>query len=439
MKFPYLILIAFLGCLCFKAGAQAADTLRMTSLEQVTQAALKNNPTQAVYQQQIKQAYYNYKASQSFLYPSISAAFDGTDNISLATTPVPGVIFGKPGTTIYAKFGKDYVYQSGLTLNKDVLNWTDILQMKIAKRNIELAGEQQDAYVQSLKEQVARLYYAVQIAHAALQINRRDRLLADSVLALLKQKLSEGVTDLISVNQAAINSNTISQTQAQSQQLLDQSLENLKILLGTKASAQLVVTDSSAMHTIEYTALTRIGTDKNLTVSQRQADLADLQAREQRTAFYPKISVSAFDGGQQFRDNFGLSFNGNAWNGYSYIGLDITIPIFTGFANHYKYKSAVVQRNIAHLQYQTATEQGEINDLLLEENYADYLQMLKASKNAFTLYGQNVRLNQQKYAEGLTSVDIYMKSFQDYLTAENTYLNNLSTLLSVKATFVSRP
>ena len=439
MKFYYLIFTAFIACSGVEARAQAVDTLQLTSLEQVTQAALKNNPTQAVYQQQVRQAGYNYQASKSFLYPTITASFDGTDNISLATTPVPGVIFGQPGTTIYAKFGKNYVYQSGLTLNKDILNWTDILQMKIAKRNIELAQEQQDAYAQSLKEQVARLYYSVQIAHAALQINRRDRLLADSVLALLKQKLNEGVTDLISVNQAAINSNTISQTQAQSQQLLDQSLENLKILLGTKASAQLVVTDSSAMNTIDYAALTKIGADRNLTVSQRQADLADLQTRETRTAFLPKISVTAFDGGQQFRDNFGLSLNGNSWNGYSYIGLNVTIPIFTGFSNHYKYKSAVVQRNIAHLQYQTATEQGEINDLLLQENYADYLQMLKASKNAFVLYGQNVHLNQQKYAEGLTSVDIYMKSFQDYLTAENTYLNNLSTLLSVKATFVSRP
>jgi outer membrane protein TolC len=64
--------------------------------------------------------------------------------------------------------------------------------------------------------------------------------------------------------------------------------------------------------------------------------------------------------------------------------------------------------------------------------------MLKASAESFGLYGQNVRLDQQKYGQGLMSLDVYMKAFQDYLTAENTYLNNLSQLLSIQATIISR-
>ena len=196
------------------------DTMRLNTLDQTIASAVKNNPTQEIYLRQMQQAALNYKAAQGFLYPNASLGFNGTDNLSLAETPIPGVIFGQPGTTIYAKFGKHYVYNAGLTLNQNILTWTNVLQMKIAHSNVELAHLQREAFLQSLKEQVARLYFSALIARTALQIDEHDRQLADSVVALSRQKLQEGTTDLMSVNLTVINSNTILQNQAQSQQLL---------------------------------------------------------------------------------------------------------------------------------------------------------------------------------------------------------------------------
>jgi outer membrane protein TolC len=428
---PALLLFARSGT------AQTADTVRLTSLDTVIQLAYKSNLNQAIYQQQIRQAELNYKAAKSVFYPNISGGFNGTDNLSLPVTPIPGEIFGSPGTTIYARFGKQYVYDAGLTLNSNIINWTSVLQLKIAEKNVALAGLQDDAFRQSLKEQVARLYYSILIAKSALLINRRDRLLADSILALSRQKLDNGAADLPSVNEAVINSNTIRQNQEQSQQLLDQSTENLKILLGEKPSVELALTEDPDLDTLHFPDPPQLTADKNLAVYQQQSTLAGLQSRSQKTAFYPTLSATSFLGDQQYRDNFGLSF-GNAWSSYRYVELTLTVPLFTGFSNKNKYKSSLVQKRILELQWESAAQQSEINDRLLVKNYADYLEMLKASANSFVLYGQNVTLNEQKYSEGLVSLDIYMKAFQDYLSAENVYLNNLSQLLSVKSTFLSR-
>ena len=458
-----LILGVFL-CVGRAAWAQGGDTTRLTTLDQTIAAAVKSNPTQEVYLQQMKQAALNYKAAQGFLYPNASLGFNGTDNLSLAVTPIPGVIFGQPGTTIYAKFGKHYVYNTGLSLNQDILTWTNVLQMKIARSNVELMHLQREAFLQSLKEQVARLYFSALIAKTALAIDGHDRQLADSVVALSKQKLQEGTTDLMSVNLAAINSNSIVQNQAQSQQLLDQSIENLKILLGAKPADELSLVDSlgpdvSGLGETDGlpggTGLAgatgdamdggpawgrpmQLGADKNLVVYRQQQDIAGMQSRSQRSVAYPTITATGFLGDQQFRDDLSLAFGSNAWSVYNYVAVNITVPLFTGLANTYKYRSALVQKDIADLQMRSAVEQSAINDRLLVKNYADYLQMLKASAASFRLYGQNVRLDQQKYSEGLMSLDVYMKAFQDYLTAENTYLNNLSQLLSIQATIISR-
>jgi outer membrane protein len=438
--------VLILGVLCLggrKAIAQG-DTIRLNTLDQTIASAVKNNPTQEIYLKQMQQAALNYKAAQGFLYPNASLGFNGTDNLSLAETPIPGVIFGQPGTTIYAKFGKHYVYNAGLTLTQNIVTWTNVLQMKIARSNVALAHLQREAFLQSLREQVARLYFSALIARTALQIDGHDRQLADSVVALSGQKLQEGTTDLMSVNLAVINSNSIAQNQAQSQQLLDQSIENLKILLRQKPADELQLVDSLAADVsglggpVQPGGAVQLGADKNLVVYREQLDIAGMQSQSQRSQAYPTVTASGFFGDQQFRDDFSLAFGNNAWSAYNYVALNVTIPLFTGLANTNKYRSTLVQKDIADLQLRSAAEQSAINDRLLSKNYRDCLQMLRAAAASFRLYGQNVRLDQQKYREGLMSLDVYMKAFQDYLTAENTYLNTLSQLLSIQATIISR-
>lgn len=439
MKLLTIFWLSLLASHAKPAPVQAqADTVKLQSYQQVIAAAVKNNPTQAVYQQQIKQAQYNYKASKGFIYPNASANFNGTDNLHLAVTPIPGILLGQPGTTYYAQFGKQFIYNTGVTLTEDIFDWTSILQSQIASNNIRLNQLQQDSYLQNLRDQAGKYYFSALIAKSALKIISTDRLLADSIVALTKQRLKEGTTDLLAVNQATINTTNIQQNQAQSQQLYDQSIENLKILLGEQPANELALAETLNLDSLISVGMPTLGYDKNLDVYQQQISIADLQSRSQRSAAYPKLSASAYFGAQQFRNDFGLSFGNNAWSAYRYLGLNLTVPVFTGFTNSNKYKSALVQKNIAQLQYNNARQQSEINDRLLLKSYADYLHMAQAAATSFKLYGNNLKLNQQKYQEGILSMDIYLRAFQDYLTAENAYLNSLSQLLSTRSTLLSR-
>lgn len=133
-----------------------------------------------------------------------------------------------------------------------------------------------------------------------------------------------------------------------------------------------------------------------------------------------------------------MSFGDNAWRPYRYIALSINVPLFTGFANHNKNKSAATQTTIAQLQLDQARTQSLSHDQLLLKNQAAYLDMVQSAATSFRLYGDNLRLSQQKYREGLLAMDGYLRAFQDYLTAENLYLNNLSLFLSNHASILAR-
>ena len=434
------IVLYFLFCLSIigTSHAQNKEEIKIENLVSLWNIAIQNNPTQRVYNLKREQLGYDYRTSQSFYYPQTTANFNGQDNMIQSVTPVPGIIFNKPGT-VYLQFGKHYTYNSGLTLTKNLFDWQASIQSKIAKENIELNNVQQDAYLQSLKTQVGQFYYSALVANASLKITEKDISVADSAYQTAKQKFDEGLTDMSLVNQALINKNNVMQNAEQSQQLFNQAIANIKILSGMSASDVLTLTETSVDDfSNKLNTEPTLGSDKTLIPYSLNVSIADMQRKMQVASGYPKLTATGYLGFQQFQDKFKMGFEKNAWSDYQYIGLGLNWPIFTGFANNNKLKSISTQKNIAEENYKAASTQSAINDSLLIQNYLVYQRMTLISKSTYELYGKNLGLSKQKYKEGLVSIDNYLKIFQDYLTAENTYLNNLSNLLITKATIEAR-
>jgi len=421
----------------FLVTSNLSAQVKVDNLQDLWKIAVLNNPTQKVYALKSEQIMDTYKASQAFYYPQASLGFNGQDNLILGVTPIPGVLLNQPGKTFNVQFGKHYTYSPGLTLTKDLFDWQAMLQNKIARENIELNKVQQDAYLQTLKTQMGQYYYGLLVAKASMQISEKDYALADSIYKVIKNKFDEGLTDASAVNQALINENNIKQNIYQSEQLTNQAIANIKILSGLPPSTSFVFSEIKLDNQPNATDL-MLGTDKTLIPYKNSITISELQQKAQKALFLPKFSALGYFGFQQFQNNFQMNFNKNAWTDYQYLGLGITWNIFTGFANSNNLKGTIVQKRIAEENYKAAKDQSAITDSLLLDNYTTYNNMVTTSRNTFDLYGKNMDLSLQKFREGLISIDAYFKTFQDYLTAENTYLNNLANLLTTKASIEAR-
>jgi outer membrane protein len=438
------------------------DSIFFHSVTEVWAAAVRDNPTQRIYRLKNGQLTDDYRAAKSYLLPQAGLAFTGQDNLKLSVNPVSGDLIGQPGKTVYITLGKEFSYNAGLTVSENVFNWQSVFQSNIAKENITLNSLQQAAYEQNLKTSAAQYYYSALIAASSLRISGRDLQLADSILATVQNRYNQGLVDLTAVHTAEINVNNVRQNIYQSRQLHDQALQNLKLLTGCTNQQSLVLDQSLAIDSLSDNPVAenpnpanlnptlanpnpapdptpaKVGPDKNLDVYAANTRIADLQGKFQRAAFYPTLSLDAFVGSQQYRDNFGLTFGDGAWNDYRYLGLNLNVPLFTGFYNRNKYRSAEVQARINAQQYRDAIDQGRISDSLLINTYDNYRLIVQASGRNLHLYRENLLLSRQKYEEGLISIDVWQKTFQDYLVAENTHLNNLSSLFSALASIISR-
>jgi outer membrane protein TolC len=308
-----------------------------------------------------------------------------------------------------------------------------VLKLKQAQLDIELKTVQADAYKQKLCEQVLAYYYAALVAQQAIGLNKASLATSDSVLFLSEQKFQQGMIDQASLHQARINVNTVQQLLLGNQLALEQYRAELRILWGLPASASFELTQTLSPQSLGTIA--DVAPDKNLLAYTAQARLSAIDVRLKKTAFLPKLTANAYFGYQQLSNSFGF---GDKWNAYNYIGLNLNIPISTGFMNRGNLRAAMMNHQINESMARLETLAAESKDQLLLVAYQNSLQQVRWAESNYQLFKQNEALSLQKFMSGLTGLEPYFKAYQDRLQAENNYLTTLSSLYSNYSTIMSR-
>jgi len=433
MKIAYVYVMIW-----WMVPAVFGQNLTLHSVEGALQQALKHNSDLRLYQLKRTRTTLEHKSSKSHFLPTISGVLTAQRNIDLPVTPIPGEIFGQPGQTIEAQFGQTYNYNVGILISKSLLDWQAILKSRVIKINTEMAEAQTAAFKQKLTEQVALYYYTVIITKKALQINAQDAKLADSLFLLAQKKFDQGIIDQLAMNQARMHIHQLRQTSIANQILLSQCYQKLKTLLGADTQATITITQAEVLPITTNALLDNIGQDKSLIHYALQSKQNDLKVRMERATYLPKLSLTTYLGRQQFTNEATVSFDRNAWTSNSYISLNLNIPIFTGFSRSNQIKTTKVAQQEAQLAWQQAQQKSAIADITLMKEYQYTQQMVQANQGNFQLAKTNARLSFKRYQQGLINLEQYYRRFEDYLSAEQNYLNALSKLYGYQATILSR-
>lgn len=408
------------------------------SLDELWRFALENNDGQRIQQMQVEQANAQKRAANAFLFPTVSAGFNGQDNIDISETPVPGELVGQPGETVYMKFGKKYNYSAGINVNYNVLNWQSVYQSRMTKVNLEQQKAGQAYSEQNLKEQIGQLYYATLTAQKAVAIGESDWAVADTLWQLTQKRFEQGLTDAIALNQAQISKNSVAQQLETSRNYQNECLANLKTLLGLEAASTLELTGSLEPETHNDALPQMLPNSRYTDLFRLKESYATAEQKKASAALLPEVSFRGYFGKNQFSDEFSFSLKSENWRPNNYLGMSISVPVFTGWGNRSKVSAAKIEQQIANQTYSDELRKSAIADSLSAQKMVSARQSATLGKETFELSGQNLKLASAKYGQGLISLDGYLKIFDDYLQAESRYLNDLSEFYSYKTIFDAR-
>ncbi len=374
----------------FASAAQTPQGEVVTlTLEQALEIALSENPTIKIADQEIEIKRYAKQGTYASLYPQIDATAQYQRVIEKQTMSMD---FG--GQTQSIKVGSDNSFNGGVTAAMPIVNaqlWTSL---KISALDVELAVEKARSSRLDMVEQVAKAYYSALMAKESLALYKRVYDNAVENNKNVKKKYDVGSVseyDLITSNVTVQNAipNVF-----EAENSVTLTLWQLKALLGIDLQKNIDVAgslmDYEAAMSYGYD-LAQLNLEDNSTMKQFDIQEQQLQKALKLTkmANVPTLSINAAYLYTAL-GNDGKFFVRDAWNPYSYAGVQLNIPIFAGNAKRAATRQA--RLNLSNIQLQRENTERQLRVAIVQ-----YINNMDTSVKQFHSANATVEQAQRGY------------------------------------------
>jgi outer membrane protein TolC len=415
------IILIFLCTIGLSANAQVTTL----TLKDAVNYALQNKADAKKAKLDVENSEYQIQEVRSRALPQISANGNLTHNPILQTSVIDGGSFGQPGTTIQANFGQKWTSGAGVSLTQALFDQSVFTGLKAAKSTRQFYQINDQLTEEQIIERVANNYYQVYVQRQKLILLDSNYVNTTKVRDIIKGQFDNGLAKKIDLDRVNVKLSNIS---TQRQQILNavQLQENaLKFYMGMPMETQIEIPQSE--FEVTPAALSEAPNTANRTeylLLKKQEELLVFQKKSVEAEYYPTLSLSAgynYIGQGPEIPLFAKPADGVYWSDYASVGLNLKVPIFTGFGTRAKARQADVkirslQENIKDtqlsldLEYKNATTQIQ-NSLITIEN----------QKENMTLAEEILNNTKNNYLQGLASLTDLLDAENASIEAQNNY------------------
>ena len=349
------------GVLMFGIVSGLAQT--KLTLEQALEIALSENPTIKIADQEIEIKRYAKQGTYAKLYPQIDATATYQRVIEKQTMSM-----SLGGQTQTIRVGSDNSFNGGISAAMPVINAQLWSSLKVSALDVELAVEKARSSRQDMVEQVTKAYYSILLAKESLAVYKSVYNNAVENNKNVKMRYDVGSVseyDLIRSNVSVQNAEP-NVFEAENSVML--TLWQLKALLGLDLQMEIDVEGSlmdykSAMD--EAYSLSQLDLTDNSTMKQfeLQEQMLDKALKITKLANVPTLSINAAYLYTAL-GNDGKFGQKEAWNPYSYAGVQLNIPIFAGLSR--RSATSKARLDLSNLQLQRENTERQLRVAMIQ-------------------------------------------------------------------------
>lgn len=371
--------------------------------------------------------------------PQISGSVNYQNQFKQQVVQLPGEIAGgEPGTFVEVVFGQPQQMLATGTLRQQLFDGSYIVGVQATKAFLSYSKNNKEKTDLDVRKSVVEAYGNVLLAKESVSILENNKATLEKNLFETKKVFENGLGDEESVDQLQI---TLSSTESQlknAKRLEVITLQMLNLMMGMPLENPTELTedlDNLTQRKIDYGLLDaefsmENNVDYKLVYNLNEQRYFELKLAKSRAL--PTLNAFINYGGQSFGDSFSFFNSGQDWFGFSTLGVDLNIPIFSSLG-----RTATTQR--AKIAYEKAktqlTETEEQIRLQLENAKSDYqlsIEEYQTSKDNLSLAERIENKNQIKYSEGLaTSFELRQAQTQLYASQQE-YLQSMVDVINKK-------
>lgn len=326
------------------------DTITLT-VEQAVEIAVSENPTIKVAGQEIERQEYVRKETVGNLLPSLSGSGTYNYNLMLPVMFMPDGIFGE-GTGGAMEMGYAHSYTGTLSLSVPLYVPTVYQALKINDEQMRQAVEQARQSKITLANSVRKSYYAVLLSQASIDLIVENIALAEQVVKNSEEAFNQGLASEYDLITAKVQLSNLTPTKFEAETALYNTKLMLNMLLGLPLQTPLKFEEdlTSFVGYIEGVGEYNLSLEDNsdLRLLDIQANMLEYQLKMQKAAKIPTIAAFGQYSILTQADDF--DFGSYDWKSTAAVGLQLNIPIFSGFMNNNKEKQIKNQQSQLDIQ-----------------------------------------------------------------------------------------
>lgn len=427
-SFIKLKVFAFIFAASFVSGGVSAQSQTIT-LKDAIKYALENKSDAKKAKLEIENSEYQIQEVRSRALPQISANGNMTYNPVLQLNALPGDFFGAPGTTILAPLGQEWTAGGGISLTQNIFDQAVFTGLKAAKSTREFYQINAQLTEEQVIERVANNYYEVFVQREKLAVIDSNYINTTKARKIIQGQFDNGLAKKIDLDRITVKLYNIN---TQRQQLINavQLQENaLKFYMGMPIETPIILPKTEFEVTPQ--SLIEAPNTANRTeylLLEKQEQLLSYQKKSIIAEYYPTLSLSAgynYLGQGPEMPLFAKPADGVYWSDYSSIGLNLKIPIFTGFGT----RARVRQADVDLRKIQADKEDTKLSLDLAFENARTQIEnsliTIKNQKENAQLAQEVLDNTRNNYYQGLAPLTDLLDAENSLVEAQNNYTSAL--------------
>ncbi len=419
--------------------SQAQDADKIThafSLDQCVDFAQKNNVQvkNALLSVQV-QAQTNREIAAAAL-PTITASTNLVDYTQIPTSLLPAQIFGgQAGTFIPVQFGTKFNATYGANLQQLLFDGQVFIALRARATSMDLQRKNAALTQENIKANIYKIYY--QLSASKTQLNILDanitrlKTLARDAQIMYKN----GFAEKLDVDKVNVQLNNLETEKLKANNSVAIGYMGLKMLMGMPVKDSLVLTDVINEKSLTNDILTETDFQYNVRKDFQYLNtvkkMNQFNVKRYQLSNLPTISMTGSYSKNAQRSQFDF-FEGGNWFPTSLINLNISLPIFNGFATDARIKRTKIELKQTENQIEALKNSidNEMNQAKL--NYMSSVATVQFQKKNMELAESVYQQTKKKFEAGTGSNTEISAAQADLVSAQNNYMNALYAALIAK-------
>jgi outer membrane protein TolC len=362
---------------------------------------------------------------------------EGIYNVLKRENLIPQSIQAPPPTLTAFSFQQPWNFAMGATLQQLLFQPDVFVGLQARKASLDYSQSLIDQAKDKIKDSAYKRYYAILIVQRQLfylneSIKRLEKLYHDDSVMF-----KNGFAERLDLDKVQVQLNNLKTTQSMVESAVTLSYAALKFALGLSQKDTVVLKDDLTVESLKEGIL-----DESFKYEDRPEirtlthlqSLQKLDIKRNEIGYLPTVALAAnysVNGmGQKF-----FTDNSTSWFKSAYVGLNIDVPIFTGFQRKYKITEAQLNLEKVNNNIENVKQAIDLEQVVTKENLKTALTNLDVQERNLDLAQKVYNATKLKFEQGLGSSFEVLQADTDYQTAQSNYFNALYNATVAKISY----